>query len=106
MLPAGLNGVAYPSQDDIAARCAPGPAVAEVRQVEDYKYDSSTCARAQLAMHPAMAQFLLDNAANAERRPAQAVRSWAPRGRGDQRGGQAHEAGPGLARPERLHHGA
>jgi len=50
-----LNGVAYPAKTSL------------VHHVEDYKYNDASGARAQLAAHPAVAQFLLDNAANVER---------------------------------------
>lgn len=49
-------------------------ALPQVRQVQDYKYHETVGARAQLAAHPAAAQFLLDNAANAERNLA--VNMW------------------------------
>ncbi|CAL1150188.1 unnamed protein product [Cladocopium goreaui] len=57
VLPSQLNGAEYPSplHEDI------------VYDVEDYKYDNTGGPRGQLALHPAAAQFLLDNAQNAQR---------------------------------------
>ncbi|CAK9091148.1 Reverse transcriptase domain-containing protein [Durusdinium trenchii] len=55
VVPSLLHGAEYLSSTQI------------VRQVQDYKYHETVGARAQLAAHPAAAQFLLDNAANAER---------------------------------------
>ena len=55
VLPSQLNGAEYPSHEDI------------VYDVEDYKYDNTGGPRAQLAVHPAASQFLLDNAANLQR---------------------------------------
>ena len=55
VLPSQLNGAEYPNENHI------------VEEVEDYKYDNTGGPRGQLAVHPAVAQFVLDNAANDER---------------------------------------
>ncbi|CAK9106738.1 Hypothetical protein SCF082_LOCUS50016 [Durusdinium trenchii] len=55
VIPSQFNGAEYPYHTDL------------VFKVEDYKHDNSSGPRAQLAAHPAVAQFLLDNAANAKR---------------------------------------
>jgi len=51
VLPSQLNGAEYPSDGFV------------VRAVEEYKADRTGGPRGQLAVHPAGAQFLLDNAA-------------------------------------------
>lgn len=55
VIPSQFNGAEYPYHTDI------------VFKVEDYKHDNSSGPRAQLAGHPAVAQFILDNAANIRR---------------------------------------
>jgi len=55
VLPSQLNGVEYPSHDQI------------VLSVSEYKDDNTGGPRGQLAVHPAAAQFLLDNAHNDQR---------------------------------------
>lgn len=55
VLPSQLNAVEYPNEDRIVAL------------VEEYKQDPTAGPRAQLAAHPAAAQFLLDNAATTKR---------------------------------------
>lgn len=55
VLPSQLNGAEYPSDSSIK------------KKVVDYKYDNTGGPRGQLAVHPAVAQFLLDNAANLDR---------------------------------------
>ena len=55
MVPAQLNGAEYPSASRV------------VRLVADYKEDLRGGPRGQLATHPAVAQFLLDNAQSVER---------------------------------------
>jgi len=55
VLPSQLNGAEYPSHQVV------------VRQMEDYKYDNTGGPRGQLAVHPAVGQFVLDNAACVER---------------------------------------
>merc|ERR1712050_165666 len=52
VLPSQLNGAEYPSHTSI------------VKHVEAYKTDNTGGPRGQLAVHPAAAQFVLDNAAN------------------------------------------
>merc|ERR1712232_1417932 len=52
VLPSQLNGAEYPHHNCI------------VRKVEEYKTDQTGGPRGQLAAHPAMAQFVLDNARN------------------------------------------
>mmetsp|Transcript_60674 Transcript_60674/g.169572 ORF Transcript_60674/g.169572 Transcript_60674/m.169572 type:complete len:869 (-) Transcript_60674:176-2782(-) len=52
VLPSQLNGVEYPSHDAVVAL------------IEDYKDDNTGGPRGQLAVHPAVGQFLLDNAAH------------------------------------------
>eukprot|EP00434_Breviolum_minutum_P023149 symbB.v1.2.020424.t1/scaffold1653.1/size107518/5 len=52
VLPAQLNGAEYPSHLHV------------VKHVEEYKSDNTGGPRGQLAVHPAVAQFLLDNAAS------------------------------------------
>eukprot|EP00913_Durusdinium_trenchii_P013206 g12395.t2 len=53
VIPSQFNGAEYPYHTDLVFK--------------DYKHDNSSGPRAQLAAHPAVAQFLLDNAANAKR---------------------------------------
>lgn len=55
MVPAQLNGAEYPSATRV------------VHHVADYKEDIRGGPRGQLAAHPAVAQFLLDNAQSVER---------------------------------------
>lgn len=55
MVPAQLNGEEYPSATRV------------VHHVADYKEDIRGGPRGQLAAHPAVAQFLLDNAQSVER---------------------------------------
>ena len=55
VLPSQLNGAEYPSHSTV------------VRNVADYKYDNTGGPRGQLAVHPAAAQFVLDNAAHTGR---------------------------------------
>jgi len=52
ILPSQLNGAEYPSEKDI------------VKDIEDYIYDNTGGPRGQLAVHPAVGQFVLDNAAS------------------------------------------
>ncbi|CAK9097437.1 Hypothetical protein SCF082_LOCUS45705 [Durusdinium trenchii] len=54
VLPSQMNGAEYPSHTSV------------VEHVDDYKKDDTGGPRGQLASHPAVAQFLLDNAANAK----------------------------------------
>eukprot|EP00438_Fugacium_kawagutii_P022548 Skav206058 [mRNA] locus=scaffold587:369303:376305:+ [translate_table: standard] len=59
VVPSQLNGAEYPSDTRVLAA-----AKGVVHHVEDYKsYAHHSGPRAQLAAHPAAAQFLLDNAA-------------------------------------------
>ena len=46
---------------------SPSPSCHQTTKAEDYKHDNGSGPRAQLAAHPAVAQFLLDNAANMKR---------------------------------------
>jgi hypothetical protein len=55
VVPAQLNGAEYPSATRV------------VHHVADYKEDIRGGPRGQLAAHPAVAQFLLDNAQSVER---------------------------------------
>ena len=51
MIPSQFNAAEYPYHTDV------------VFHVEDYKHENGSGPRGQLAVHPAVAQFLLDNAA-------------------------------------------
>jgi len=55
VLPSQFNGVEYPSYRSI------------VRRVDEYTFDKTAGPRGQLAVHPAVGQFLLDNASNDDR---------------------------------------
>lgn len=52
VLPSQLNGAEYPSH------------VSVVERIDDYKFDNTGGPRGQLAVHPGVGQFLLDNAAH------------------------------------------
>lgn len=54
VLPSQLNGAEYQHFDDSSI----------VRRLQDYIYDNTGGPRGQLAVHPAVGQFLLDNAQN------------------------------------------
>jgi len=56
VLPSQLNGAEYPSHEIV------------VLDVDHYRWDKTAGPRGQLAVHPAVGQFLLNNAANLERR--------------------------------------
>lgn len=56
VLPSQLNGAEYPSNRDGDI----------VKRLGDYEHDRTGGPRGQLAVHPAVGQFLLDNAANFE----------------------------------------
>ena len=51
VIPSQFNAAEYPYHTDL------------LFQVEDYKHENGSGPRAQLAVHPAVAQFILDNAA-------------------------------------------
>jgi hypothetical protein len=55
VLPSQLNGAEYIHIDTI------------IKKIADYRNDRTGGPRGQLAVHPAVGQFILDNAANAER---------------------------------------
>jgi hypothetical protein len=55
VLPSQLNGAEYPSHRSV------------VEDVNSYQYDNTGGPRGQLACHPAVAQFILNNAANDNR---------------------------------------
>lgn len=55
VIPSQFNAAEYPYHTDV------------VFHVEDYKHENGSGPRGQLAVHPAVAQFLLDNAANVKR---------------------------------------
>jgi len=64
VLPSQLNAAEYPSSQHI------------VRSIEEYKNDKSGGARGQLAVHPGVGQFMLDNAACEEAPRASALSTW------------------------------
>eukprot|EP00435_Cladocopium_sp_Y103_P047214 s1060_g13.t2 len=55
VIPSQFNAAEYPYHTDV------------VFHAEDYKHENGSGPRGQLAVHPAVAQFILDNAANVKR---------------------------------------